>query len=55
VGQKDYGLCSEWLGVCSGVVEEILAFIDWSTVDCIEKGDFVEFTEFSMFDGTGKP
>ena len=27
----------------------------WSMVDCIEKGEFVEFTEFPVFDGTRKP
>ena len=27
----------------------------WSMVDCVEKGEFVEFTEFPVFDGTRKP
>ena len=59
LGQKDYGHCSEWLGGCSGVGKEVrprvcLPPLLWSMVDRIEKVELVEFTEYSIFNGTRK-
>ena len=60
LGQKEIGHCSEWLRGCGGVGKEVrpsvcLPPLLWSMVDRIEKGEFVEFTEFSVFDSTRKP